>query len=68
MKYLVQGTITISVSVEVEARSKKEAFDKAAEMPMASLCHQCSRQHAEAWSPSDLDGEVDMDQAEIQEL
>jgi hypothetical protein len=67
-KYLVTGAITISVSVEVEARSKREAFDKAAERPMASLCHQCSGQHAEGWSPSALDGDVDMDEAEAQEL
>jgi hypothetical protein len=67
-KYLVTGVITISVSVEVEARSKREAFDKAAEMPMAGLCHQCGSQHAAEWSPSSLDGDVDMEEAEIQEL
>ena len=41
MKYLVSVPVFASVNVEVEASSKEEAIEKAAEQ--AHVCHQCAR-------------------------
>lgn len=43
MKYLVTGSITISMHVEVEADSPAEARRIAGESSVMSLCHQCAR-------------------------
>lgn len=59
MKYRVTGTVTISVSVVVEADSKKEALRLAREAPMQTFCHQCASGEDDAWSTSgELDGAV----------
>ena len=39
--YLVSGYLTISVTAEIRARSKKEARELAEDLSVPSLCHQC---------------------------
>lgn len=41
--YLVSGYLTISVTAEIKAHSKKEARECAADLSVPSLCHQCAR-------------------------
>lgn len=61
MKYFVTGTITISVHVTVEAKSKAEAIRIAHKAPMMTFCHQCANGVEDEWSTSgELDGTVDI--------
>ena len=41
VKYIVSGYLTISVHAEVEAKSKEGAREKARELGVPGLCHQC---------------------------
>lgn len=56
--YRVTGVVTISVFTDVRAISRKDAFEKAGDKPMMSLCHQCaSGEPATEWVTSgELDG------------
>ena len=58
-KFMVVGTITISVHTDVEARDEEEAIEIAVGRPVMSLCHQCARGDSnEEWATSgELDGE-----------
>lgn len=59
MKYRVTGTVTISVSVVVEATTRAEAQRLARQSPTQTLCHSCSRGDDGCWSTSgEIDGEV----------
>lgn len=61
MKFIVTGEITISVHVEVEAKSVAAARKAAVDMPMMTLCHQCAsgaEDYPEEWRTSgEFDGE-----------
>jgi hypothetical protein len=41
-KFQVSAVVTISLWAEVEAKSAEEAKEKAQELSMPSLCHQCA--------------------------
>lgn len=58
-RYIVTGEITISVHTEVEAPNKSQALLRATDLPMMTLCHQCSSEMArDQWITSgELDGE-----------
>lgn len=60
-KFTVSGTLTISVSTEVEASSAKEAIAIASGRDIVRLCHQCARgdPDAEFITSGELDGEPD---------
>jgi len=40
--YLVSGYLTISATAEIKAHSKKEARERAGDLSVPSLCHQCA--------------------------
>lgn len=57
MKYRVSGIVSISVHVDVEASSKKEAIERAQDAGMQTLCCSCSDGDPDSWSTSgELDG------------
>jgi hypothetical protein len=59
MKYLVSGHMTISMSVEIEAKSPEEAKKRAAKAPIISLCRQCAEGEPGEWVTSgELDGSI----------
>lgn len=59
MKYRVVGTVTISVSVVVEAESPSRARELARQASMQKLCYSCASGERGAWSTSgELDGTV----------
>ena len=57
------------MSTLVEARSKKEALQLAAEVPVKRLCHQCSGGNAATeWVTSgEIDGEPTPTRVEVEE-
>jgi hypothetical protein len=58
-KYIVAGTVTISVMIEVETdNTEAEARKIAEDSPMMTLCHHCAgRSPSGEWVTSgDLDG------------
>lgn len=56
-KWRVVGSMTISVHVDVEARTREEALEKAAEADVQPLCHQCADGEPGCWNTSgELDG------------
>jgi hypothetical protein len=56
-KFIVTAEVTISMHVEVMAKSKAEAKRLAGDAPMIGLCHQCSGSEPGSWSTSgELDG------------
>lgn len=60
MKYMFVVTSGISLHVDVEANSLKEAIEKAQNASVQGLCHQCAKGEADEWSTS---GELDCDPA-----
>ncbi|MCF6205382.1 MAG: hypothetical protein L3J47_00615 [Sulfurovum sp.] len=60
LEYDLEGSVTVSVYCTVEARSLKEALEKAKELPLIDLCFSCGGGYpTEEWITSgDLDGEV----------
>lgn len=56
MKYTVDGSVTVSVSVTVEAGSEEEAREMAGNWNMPELCHQCSGSSSEQFGdPTDVE-------------
>lgn len=56
-RYRVSAEMTISVSTVVEATSEAKALEAALDVPVQSLCHQCSNGADDEWSTSgELDG------------
>lgn len=57
-RYVVNGEVTISVSVIVYAEDEEEARKAAEESPMMGLCHSCAEgREAGEWRTSgELDG------------
>jgi hypothetical protein len=63
------GTVTISVSVIVEAKSKTDALRLAGDAPMMSLCYSCSRGEDGTWCTSgELDGEAAIDRDRVEKV
>jgi hypothetical protein len=61
--------MTISVYVDVEASSPKEAKQMAREASVMGLCHQCAGNHEGEWSTSgELDGIPAIRREPIEEL
>ena len=58
MRYQVNGQVTISVNVFVEADSEEEARAKAEEASMQTFCNGCATANKELdiWSTEELDG------------
>jgi hypothetical protein len=66
-QYRVHGTMTISVYVDVTAKTEQEALDIAEGAPVVRLCHQCATGSPEEWSTSgELDGVPEI--AEVEEI
>jgi len=66
-RYRVTGLVTISVHVEVEAKSKAAARILATEMPMQQLCNHCADGDDGSWSTGgELDGEPRIETVEEQ--
>ena len=64
-KYVVYGTLPVDVFVEVEARAKEEALEKASGFDTPSLCHYCNKRQPGCWVMNDgLNGEVIMGEAD----
>lgn len=56
MKYTVDGTVTVSVSVTVEAGSEEEARAIAADWLMPDLCLHCSGSNSDQFGdPADVE-------------
>lgn len=49
--------VTISIGIEIEADHLVAAIEAAKESSMASLCHQCARQHPGELSAGELDAD-----------
>lgn len=68
MKYVVLGSVTISVTVEVEADSEGAAKEAALALPLPALCHMCTSMgndpEDECWCVDELDGEPRVDSVE----
>ena len=63
--YRVNGTMTISCFVDVEAETEEEAIELAGNAEIMGLCHQCANGKDGEWSTSgELDGQPDIDGAE----
>lgn len=61
MKYRVTGTVTITVIVDVEAKTPKLARAAAEQASMRHLCHQCAGVVEGEWSTTgELDGEPEV--------
>ena len=56
MRYVFVVEMPIAMHAEVEAKNVTEAIDKVLEMPVQTLCHQCSSGGPDEWSNS---GEFD---------
>jgi hypothetical protein len=68
MKYRVNGEVTISVSVVVDAATPEQARKLALRAPMQTLCGSCSRGEDDEWSTSgELDGDVTIQQNGVEE-
>jgi hypothetical protein len=68
MRYRVTGSVTISVSVVIEAKSPAEARELARQAPMQSLCGQCAGGDDECWSTGgELDGLVSIARGGVEE-
>ena len=64
-RYRVSGQVTISISVEVDARSKKHARALAEECSLASVHHSTSEGPEGEWVTSgELDGEPKITEVE----
>lgn len=56
-RYIVTGIVTVSVHVEVDAKSAAEAREKAEEADMQTFCYGCARGEPGVWTAGELDGE-----------
>ncbi len=67
--YRVSTVMTISVFADVEASSPRAAKDKASDLPVRSLCHQCASDVPNEWNTSgELDGTPDENEMVVEKI